>query len=303
MHCYKIMEFQKFLSQNTQEQSLLYRGVEIMEDSRKIDVKIIEKLNADSSIENQSLEQLRREYAEERAKKNPDYALVGELAMIIAQKEGANPEEIDVPECVVEIKRRASIKRRIFAPKRLAAACIPLVLLLGLNAYTINAQGVNVFKALVDFVQGGVLIGFEDEPEDVIELPSSENDKYGIREKCAEYGVYPLVPEYLPDGFQLSDITIDDENTFTLLVFSYVSGKRKISISYTKYHDSKDIPSILVPSDTHNITEKEINGQTMYILEEENQFTATFLRNNMIYVIFSDGLDYEECDKIVDSIK
>ena len=275
-----------------------------MEDSRKIDVKIIEKLNADSSIENQSLEQLRREYAEERAKKNPDYALIGELAMIIAQKEGATPENIDVPECVAEIKRRANIKHRIFAPKRLAAACIPLVLLFGLNAYTINAQGVNVFKALVDFVQGGVLIGFEDRQEEsVIELPTSENDKYGMKGKCAEYGVYPLVPEYLPDGFQLSDITIDDENTFTLLVFSYVSGKRKISISYTKYHDSKDIPSILVPSDTHNITEKEINGQTMYILEEDNQFTATFLRNNMIYVIFSDGLDYEECDKIVDSIK
>ena len=48
-------------------------------------------------------------------------------------------------------------------------------------------HGVNIFKALVDFVQGGVLIGFEDEPEDVVELPVSENDPYGFVAKLAEY--------------------------------------------------------------------------------------------------------------------
>ncbi len=48
--------------------------------------------------------------------------------------------------------------------------------------------------------------------------------------------------------------------------------------------------------------ETKVNDRTMFILKEDNQFTATYLSNNVVYVIFSDGLDYDECQKIVESI-
>ena len=272
-----------------------------MEDNRKIDLEIIEKLNADSSIENQSLEQLRREYAEERAKKNPDYALVGELAMIIAQKEGAKPENIDVPECVAEIKRRAGIKHRIFAPKRLAAACIPLVLLLGLNAYTINAQGVNVFKALVDFVQGGVLIGFEDEPKDVVELPTSENDPYGFVAKLAEYGIEFETPHYIPDGFVLTTIDTNCNDIGQSVCFIFENNNENFSTEYTKYFN--EIPKIGIPSDYHNISETEVNGSPAVVSKEDDQYTIIYQKDKKEFFMFADKVPYEECDKIVDSIR
>ena len=268
---------------------------------------IIENVPRESeSFRDKSASELREMLDRELSKpdKQIDYGLVDRLTTSVLEAEGRKRLAVDVDAKLDKFRNRVSERnRKFFLPKWAVSLSVACAVLFCANCISVLAWSMNIFKALVDFVQGGVLIGFEDRQEEsVIELPTSENDKYGIREKCAEYGVYPLVPEYLPDGFQLSDITIDDENTFTLLVFSYVSGKRKISISYTKYHDSKDIPSILVPSDTHNITEKEINGQTMYILEEDNQFTATFLKNDIMYLIFTDRLEYKENDKIIKSL-
>ncbi len=268
---------------------------------------IIENVPRESeSFRDKSASELREMLDRELSKpdKQIDYGLVDRLTTSVLEAEGRKRLAVDVDDELDKFRNRVSERnRKFFLPKWAVSLSVACAVLFCANCISVSAWSMNIFKALVNFVQGGVLIGFEDRQEEsVIELPTSENDKYGIREKCAEYSVYPLVPEYLPDGFQLSDITIDDENTFTLLVFSYVSGKRKISISYTKYHDSKDIPSILVPSDTHNITEKEINGQTMYILEEDNQFTATFLKNDIMYLIFTDRLEYKENDKIIKSL-
>ena len=268
---------------------------------------IIENVPRESeSFRDKSASELREMLDRELSKpdKQIDYGLVDRLTTSVLEVEGRKRLAVDVDDELDKFRNRVSKRnRKFFLPKWAVSLSVACIVLFCANCISVSAWSMNIFKALVDFVHGGVLIGFEDRQEEsAIELPTSENDKYGIRGKCAEYGVYPLVPEYLPDGFQLSDITIDDENTFTLLVFSYVSGKRKISISYTKYHDSKDIPSILVPSDTHNITEKEINGQTMYILEEDNQFTATFLKNDIMYLIFTDRLEYKENDKIIKSL-
>lgn len=45
-----------------------------------------------------------------------------------------------------------------------------------------------------------------------------------------------------------------------------------------------------------------VNGRKMYILKEDNQFTAAFLEDNIVYVIFADGLSYDECQKVIESL-
>ncbi len=42
--------------------------------------------------------------------------------------------------------------------------------------------------------------------EEVIELPTYPGDPYGIKAVCAEYGLYPMTPTYIPDGFNLIDM-------------------------------------------------------------------------------------------------
>ncbi len=74
-------------------------------------------------------------------------------------------------------------------------------------------------------------------------------------------------------------------------------------MSYEAYENSDDIPPIGIPTDTYNLVETEINGQTSFVLKEDGQFTATFLNNNIVYVITSNKLDYDECQKVVESMK
>ncbi len=136
----------------------------------------------------------------------------------------------------------------------------------------------------------------------MIKLPTSESDPYGIKTKCAEYEVYPEAPDYLPQGFELVDFQSDVNEVSTELQLFYKRDKVKLNISYIQYNNSEDIPPIGIPTDTYNIMETKVNDRTMFILKEDNQFTATYLSNNVVYVIFSDGLDYDECQKIVESI-
>ena len=269
---------------------------------------IIENVPRESeSFRDKSASELREMLDRELSKpdKQIDYGLVDRLTTSVLEVEGRKRLAVDVDDELDKFRNRVSKRnRKFFLPKWAVSLSVACIVLFCANCISVSAWSMNIFKALVNFVQGGVLIGFEDRQEEsVIELPTSENDKYGIREKCAEYGVYPLVPEYLPDGFQLTDIETEANKYYLRVIFYYNKGSTILNIDFQQFYNSEDIPTIGIPSDTHNITEKEINGQTMYILEEDNQFTATFLRNNMIYLIFSDGLDYEECDKIVNSIK
>ena len=269
---------------------------------------IIENVPRESeSFRDKSASELREMLDRELSKpdKQIDYGLVDRLTTSVLEVEGRKRLAVDVDDELDKFRNRVSKRnRKFFLPKWAVSLSVACAVLFCANCISVSAWSMNIFKALVDFVHGGVLIGFEDRQEEsAIELPTSENDKYGIREKCAEYGVYPLVPEYLPDGFQLTDIETEANKYYLRVIFYYNKDDTMLTFDFQQFNNSEDIPTIGIPSDTHNITEKEINGQTMYVLEEDNQFTATFLRNNMIYVIFSDGLDYEECDKIVDSIR
>lgn len=270
---------------------------------RKIDVEIIEKLNADDSIQIESIEELRTQFENECAKDNPDYELIDEIAMLMAEKDGS-ADKINISDEIAELKRKTSIKpKRFFVPKWAAAMCASLILVLGLNAYSAYAWNMNIFKAVVKFINGGVVIGFENE-QPVIELPTSENDTYGIRTKCAEYDVYPLVPEYIPEEFVLTDIQTDINDHWTQIRFFYKKDEIILNFDFFKYQRKEYIPDFTIPTDTYNITERELNGQTMYILKEDNQFTATFLdNNNIIYAVYADGLDYDECDKVIESLR
>ncbi|MCM1529774.1 MAG: DUF4367 domain-containing protein [Alistipes sp.] len=137
----------------------------------------------------------------------------------------------------------------------------------------------------------------------VISLPTSENDPYGIKAKCAEYGISPQAPFYLPDGFELVDFYAEINEAFSDICFFYKNGKTRLNITFTKYVNSDNIPPIGIPTDTYNLQETEINGQTVFILKEDGQFTATYLNNGIVYVITSNKLDYDECQKVVEAMK
>ena len=265
---------------------------------------IIEKILSDGSIADITAEELEKELDEELKKPEPDYDLVEELTEVIIEARGQAVRKIDVQSEISKIKRRANAEEKKFrCPKRVAAVSAACLVLVGANTFSIASWGMNIFSAIVEISKGGISIDFgKQEQQEVIKLPTSESDPYGIKTKCAEYEVYPEAPDYLPQGFELVDFQAEELENSTDLMFYYKKNNVKLNFSVYYYHQSETIPPIGIPTDTYNLTESTINGRTMFILKEDNQYTATYVYRNAVYVIFSDGLDYDECQKIVESI-
>lgn len=265
-------------------------------DNKKL---ILEKIRSDNSFGEFTAEELEKQLDSELAKSAPDFDLVDELTSAILEARGKAVKEIDVQTEIQTIRRRGM--KRVGCPKWAVAVAAACVMLIGANAFTISAWGMNIISAIVQISKGGMSIDLNHN-RDIIELPVSEGDPYGIKAKCAEYGINPLTPYYLPEGFELTDFNEDTNVVSSDLRFYYSKGKEKLIIGYTKYFDSELIPPIGIPTDSYNLTETELNGHLMYILKEDNQFTATFLYDNIVYIITSNGLDYDECQRIIESL-
>ena len=75
-----------------------------------------------------------------------------------------------------------------------------------------------------------------------------------------------------------------------------------MNFDFCQYKEGEEIPPIGIPTDTYNIVEEKVNGRTMYILKEDNQFTATFQEDNIVYVISAIDSNYDECQKVIESL-
>lgn len=263
---------------------------------------ILEKIRSDGSFGKPDAEELEKQLDRELSKPDPDYDLADELTAAILEARGKSIKEPDVQAEIETIKNKADNGiRRFRCPKWAAAASAACLVLIAANTVSAAAWNKNIVSAIIEFTKDGFSVTFN--KKDVIELPTSEDDPYGIKAKCAEYDVYPITPYYLPEGFKLTACKENILSHSTDLRFFYENGNAKLILSYEAYKNSYDIPPIGIPSDTYNLQEVEVNGQTMFVLKEDGQFTATFLNGGIVCVITSNKLDYNECQKVVESMK
>lgn len=195
------------------------------------------------------------------------------------------------------VKSRPKIKRKF---KALLTASIAAAFLIGANCISVYAFNMNIFSAIIHMTKGGFSVEFK-EPEKV-ELPTSENDPYGIIAECAKYDIYPETPHYLPEGFYLKHTEHNTGSAYNLVMFVFNNAeKESIAITYTLYHNQ--VGQIGIPSDKYNISETTVNGTPAIISKEDNQFTIAYQKNKTTHFLFTQDVDYAECDKIVASIK
>ena len=113
--------------------------------------------------------------------------------------------------------------------------------------------------------------------------------------------MYPETPHYLPEGFVLENIETFDRDVAKKITFNYRKNNEFIVISYKELYDSNFKTNI--PSDHFNLEEIQVNGKSAIVSKEDGQFTLIYYDDNMEYIIATNHLDYNECNKIVASIK
>lgn len=138
--------------------------------------------------------------------------------------------------------------------------------------------------------------------ETTLDIKPSTGDTYGIKAKCAEYGLFPDVPEYIPDGFRL--IHVEDKHYVEcdIISFEYTNSNELVTFNFTVFKSADYVPDTKSYVDKYNFSEKEINGHTAYVIEESRKFSAFYLDDCIQYEVYSKNIDYDECYKILESL-
>ena len=274
--------------------------------------KILKNFLYDKNLKKESLTEINHQVDEElkKSKDDRDYQKIETLLSENYEIMGNSESELDIKarENIVKIEQMCKPKKRIKIYQRVATVAACLALVFGGNAYTMNAYGKNLFSLIVNRSSSGFTVNFNGNNISS-ETPDIKDDPYGMIAKCAEYGVYPDTPLYIPDGFELVNFKVTEKEKNIDIKFNYIKDNITLTFFIDKYYNSNDIPNKSIPSDEHNISEIEVNGTKGITSKEKNSFNGItdqyeliYCKDNIIYIISSDGLDYDECDKITQSM-
>lgn len=257
-----------------------------------------------SDIDMEILSDLKKDLDEEMSKptEERDESLISELEEMISklEEEIISASKKRSLESVMKMLDEYKEPRHPKLYKRISVAAACLLVVLGLNTVSMKTFGQNMFSATYQLYKGGITISTES--GDNKGFVASESDPYGMKAKCAGYGFFPDTPSYIPDGSVLKDTSVDSDDYSDSIIFYYKKDDIILSFIFTNYKTNDEIPPFGLPSDTYNVTEEQINGHTTYISKEDKQYTAFFIDKRIKYSIYAEGLDYDECYKILESL-
>ena len=234
-----------------------------------------------------------------------DYDRIDEMTEAIAVLTG-NDEIINERaaagmEKAVAALHRNEKRKRISRICRVAAIACAVVLLVS-NVWSYSAYGMNVFSAAYKLYNGGMTVDLTKIEEHGSE--AGDRFKQDMQDKCAAHHINAVVPDYIPAGFEPMENYgrfIETEH-FSDISFYFQKDKAKLIVHAREFDDPDEITPIGIPTDTHNISEQTINGTSVCVVKEDQEYHAAFLIDKTQYVITGIKLDYDECQRVLNSM-
>lgn len=266
---------------------------------------LADKINADKEFTMEAYNYIQTELDKEVSKplRRRDFDRIEQLTSQLSEISG----EENTPDITEGLYGRIrSYEKAAAKPvsilKRFAPVLCCLVLAITANCITVLAYDMNIVSAVIEFTKGGFSVDFGKSEPEVIELPTSEDDPYGFIAKLAEYDIEFETPHYIPEGFVLTEVETNvNEAVENSVRFIFEKGNQNFSLSYTRYWN--EIPKVGIPSDHYNISETKLNGSPAIISKEDDQYTIMYLKGTTEFYMFAVDVPYNECEKIVESIK
>jgi len=263
------------------------------------DEELIEMLKNDPDFKNKFAFLISEIIEKEMSEKSPDYNKIDHLSELYCDITGVNEiikqrEEKHINKILNEASKIKRPKKH-YVRKALTALAASVAVVISANVVSTAAFGVNIFKAIVHKEEKSFSVEYTTEDK--------VSDTYKIKEECAKYNIHPEIPNYIPEGFEVLEINHEDLGKEVTLDFLYYKDDMTIGIYYDVFDDPEEIKNIKYPSDSFNISEIEINGYPAMVSKEDGQCTLSYARDNVLLSIFTVNVPYEECDKIINSIK
>lgn len=196
----------------------------------------------------------------------------------------------------IEIASEVSTKTKIAFPRWLrsltATAAVLAILLVGTVAA--EAFGLNIWEAVVKWTQETFQFGDWDESDTKDTFP------YASFQEALEKGniTINLVPTWIPAGFDLANISIEDKPLQIGYKAKYEDGDRTVIITVQDYLGK--VPAYVEQSDGL-VEEYEVAGVTYYLFENYDNVKAVWIVDSYECYI-SGNVTIEELKQMIDSI-
>lgn len=253
------------------------------------------------------LDELQQQLTDELAKpvSEQDYDLIDELTEAISVLNGTEEQirttaEAGIQKVTDKISHRAKHNKVRRIAWKTAAVCASLIVLL--NIWTYSVYGINAFSAAYQMLNGGINVDLT--VQDDSDPTAANRFEEDMRSVCAEYGLDALIPKYIPDGFTKKEVfsSYHQTTSFQELSFHFEKGKSKIIFQVQSYNEGSDIQPVLIPSDSQQFTEQTIQGNLIRVFKEDQEYRAVFLIGRTQYLLYANKLDYDECQRILQSM-
>lgn len=182
---------------------------------------------------------------------------------------------------------------------RLVATAAILALIL-VSSVTVHAMGIDIWDIVVKWTQETFHFGSTTQDTIVEPAKVDTRDYMSLQEALDHKSITaPLVPAWMPDGYELTAVKIDESPMQLSIIAFYQCGDKNIKIQIKRYFD--DDPEQIEQSDSL-IEECESNGITYYIFADYNQLRAVWITEE--YECYLSGeITIEEIKLMIDSIQ
>lgn len=174
-----------------------------------------------------------------------------------------------------------------------AVAAVLAILLVG--TVTSNAFGFNIWKVVVQWTQETFHFG------DWGNSDKNNNRSYSSLQQALEQGNVPasLVPTYIPEGFSLKDIKVEQTPLKKVYTAKYTSGEKILKIMVWDYLDGDPV---YVEQSEGLVEEYEASGVTYYLFDNTKQAQAVWIVDSYECYI-SGNVTIEELKIMISSIE
>ena len=197
----------------------------------------------------------------------------------------------------IETTRNSSAKTRITFPNWLRSLTATAAVLAILVAGSVTAQafGLNIWEVVVKWTQETFHFGEWGNANENNDLP------YASLREALEKGKITtlLVPNWFPNGYELSEIKVDNSPVQTIYKAIYINGKRVLRVTVQDYLDN--FPVYVEQSDGL-VEEYEVAGVTYYLFENYEYSRAVWI-NESYECDISGEVTIDELKKMIDSIQ
>lgn len=192
--------------------------------------------------------------------------------------------------------------------KRVVSIAAVTALLLGITTATAHALGYDLWEVVAQWTKDAFMFVSTSKVNDVENANANsalnEKEYADLQAALDAYGITEqLVPKWLPDGFEVENVYVDEYSGPMAVIFqsNYKCGERTIIIQLNLYRDTNDISYTDWEKDNIDIRTLEIENCTFYMTKNAERECAIWLNGPFECSIIGD-ISSEELTKVIKSI-